>query len=682
MKRIIFFAATLLACLTASAKVELTPLFTDNMIFQQNVLAPVWGKAAPGATVKVTPSWNNKTYTATAAADGRWEVKVPTPKGSFKKYTLTISDGTPVTLQNVLVGEVWLASGQSNMQMPMESWRAVRVNQDDINNSGQFADLRVLQVSRATGMKERDWFKADFDGWQESSPETVRNFSAAGWYFGRKLMQELKVPVGIIHTSWGGTIIEAWMSTGVVETYPEMRPKLNFVRNMKEDENERERTFEEEMAAFYKSVTTQDNGLSGGVPVWAQPGFDDSNWDKIILPKKVQEIWRNINGIFWFRKEIEVPAEWEGKELTLSLGPVDDYDETYWDGQMVGFGRQWNKNREYTVPGRLVKKGRAVITIRCTDDHGDGGLYGDPRLLYVQGPDGKKIMLDNVWKVTLSVSFEGIPKSTAREPNMVTVLYNAMVKPLAPYAIKGSIWYQGESNASWAYRYRELMPAMIADWRATWGYDFPFYLVQICGYTGVKPAPAEDNWAELREAQAMTVNASDKVGMACIIDIGEADDIHPVRKQEVGERLARLALANDYGKKIVCNGPRYAGHAIHDSFISIKFTDVAGGLKVIPSGDYAEIRYGKKDVGCELVKKAESGVLSGFQIAGADRIWRWADAKIVGNEVHVSSPDVPRPVAVRYAWAENPVCNLFNSEGLPAWPFRTDDWPGATYGKL
>ena len=232
MKRIIFFAAALLACLTASAKVELTPLFTDNMIFQQNVLAPVWGKAAPGATVKVTPSWNNKTYTATAAADGRWEVKVPTPKGSFKKYTLTISDGTPVTLQNVLVGEVWLASGQSNMQMPMESWRAVRVNQDDINNSGQFADLRVLQVSRATGMKERDWFKADFDGWQESSPETVRNFSAAAWYFGRKLMQELKVPVGIIHTSWGGTIIEAWMSTGVVKTYPEMLPKLNFVRNM------------------------------------------------------------------------------------------------------------------------------------------------------------------------------------------------------------------------------------------------------------------------------------------------------------------------------------------------------------------------------------------------------------------------------------------------------------------
>ena len=242
---------------------------------------------------------------------------------------------------------------------------------------------------------------------------------------------------------------------------------------------------------------------------WMQPGFDDSTWSKIILPKKVQEIWRNINGIFWFRKEIEVPAEWEGKELTLSLGPVDDYDETYWDGQMVGFGRQWNKNREYTVPGRLVKKGRAVITIRCTDDHGDGGLYGDPRLLYVQGPDGRKIMLDNVWKVTLSVSFEGIPKSTAREPNMVTVLYNAMIKPLAPYAIKGSIWYQGESNASWAYRYRELMPAMIADWRATWGYDFPFYLVQICGYTGVKPAPAEDNWAELREAQAMTVNASE-----------------------------------------------------------------------------------------------------------------------------------------------------------------------------
>ena len=688
MKRFIIATAALLAGISAAAKVELTPLFTDNMIFQQNVQAPVWGKAAPGATVKVTPSWDNKTYTATAAADGRWEVKIPTPKGSFKKYTLTISDGEPVTLHNVLVGEVWLASGQSNMQMPMESWRAVRVNGADINNSAQFADLRILQVARATGMSERDWFKADFEGWTESSPETVRNFTAAGWYFGRKLMQELKVPVGIIHTSWGGTIIEAWMSAGVVNSYPEMQSKLNTVRRLQEDESDRERTFEEEIAAFYKSVTTQDNGLSGGVPVWAMPNYDDSAWSKIVLPKKVQEIWRNINGIFWFRKEIEIPAAWEGKEVTLSLGPVDDYDETYWDGQLVGFGRQWNKNREYTVPARLVKKGRAVITIRCTDDHGDGGLYGDPRLLYVQGPDGKKIALDNVWKVTLSVSFEGIPKSTAREPNMVTVLYNAMLKPLAPFAIKGAIWYQGESNASSAYRYRELQPALIADWRATWGYDFPFYITQIANYKQVKPMPAEDDWAELREAQAMATRSMDKVGMACIIDIGEADDVHPVRKQEVGERLARLALANDYGKKVVCNGPRLSHYAISNGSITLTFSDVAGGLQVMTSGDFAEERYGKAAMNSELVKKAEAGELVGFQIAGADRVWHWADAKIVvkkgfgANQVVVSSPEVPYPVAVRYAWAENPVCNLFNSEGLPAWPFRTDDWPGMTYGRL
>lgn len=682
MKKYLLSALTILISFTLGAKVQLTPLFTDNMVLQQNSQAPVWGKADPGAGIKVTTSWDNKTYTATTAADGRWEVKVSTPKGSFKKYSITISDGEPLTLNNVLVGEVWICSGQSNMQMPMESWRAVRVNQADINNSDQFASLRLLQVARATGMRERDWFKADFEGWTESSAETVRNFSAAAWYFGRKLMQELKVPVGLIHTSWGGTIIEAWMSAGVIGSYPEMQSKLNTVRRLSEDESDRERTFEEEIAAFYKSVTTQDNGLSGGVPVWAMPSFDDSGWSRIVLPNKVQEIWRNINGLFWFRKEIEIPANWEGHDLTLSLGPIDDYDETYWDGQLVGFGRQWNKNRVYTVPARVVKKGRAVVTIRCTDDHGDGGLYGDSKLLYVQGPDGKKIMLDNVWKVTLSVSFEGIPKSTAREPNMVTVLYNAMIKPLAPFAIKGAIWYQGESNAAFAYRYRELQPALIADWRATWGYDFPFYITQIANFKQVKPLPAEDDWAELREAQAMATRSVDKVGMACIIDIGEADDVHPVRKQEVGERLARLALANDYGKKLVCNGPRYAGHAIHEGFISIKFSDVAGGLKVIPSGNFAEERYGKANMGSELVKKAEEGELTGFQIAGADRVWHWADAKIVGNEVKVSSESVPYPVAVRYAWAVNPVCNLYNSEGLPAWPFRTDDWPGMTYGKL
>ena len=672
MKKFFLILAAGVVAVCTEAKVRLTPLFTDNMVLQQNCQAPVWGKAEPGVTVKVSPSWTKRIYSTSADSQGKWFLKIDTPRGSFRKYSVTISDGEPITIQNVLIGEVWLASGQSNMQMPVESWRAARTNQADIKEAANFADVRLLQVSRATGMVEHDYFSADFGGWQESSPESVRNFSAAGWYFGRKLIQELKVPIGIIHSSWGGTIIEAWMSGEALSGYPEIKQQVSEVRSLTDNEAERERTFEEEISAFYEKVTALDSGPDGASLVWKD----------IILPDKVQSLWKGTNGIFWFRKTVDIPAEWAGKELCLSLGPVDDFDETYWNGKQVGSGRIWNKAREYTIPADMVKAGKAVISIRNTDDHGDGGLYGDAGLLYIQGPDGRKIRLDDEWKVALSVSFEGMPKSTAREPNMPTVLYNAMIKPLAPFAIKGAIWYQGESNAEKAYRYRELMKEMILDWRNTWGYDFPFYITQIANYKALAADAGDSDWAELREAQAMATASLDKVGMACIIDLGEAEDIHPVRKQEVGERLALLALANDYGKKVNCNGPIFKSYKVQEGSIRVRFSDTADGLKVMASGSFAGDRYGKGYMDSELVKKAESGELAGFQIAGADHVWHWADARISGDEVIVSCPDVPKPVAVRYGWAANPVCNLFNGAGLPAWPFRTDDWPGITYGKL
>ncbi len=681
MKKALVAAAILCGVLNARAGIRLSPLFTDNAVLQQNCQAPVWGEATPGADIRVEPSWTKRIYRTKAGSDGKWMLRIDTPKGSFRKHSISISDGTPVILDNVLIGEVWLASGQSNMQMPMESWRAKRVNQADINNSAQWANLRLLQVSRATGMSERDWFEADFEGWQESSPETVRNFSAAAWYFGRKLLQELKVPIGIIHSSWGGTIIEAWMSEKAIRQFPEDIPMLQQVKSLSESETQRQLTYEQEIKAFYERMTLKDKGLQNGFAVWAQAGFDDSEWKRIMLPRMVQELWPGINGIYWFRKEIDIPASWAGKSITLSLGPIDDFDETYWNGQQVGSGSVWNKSREYTVPANMVKSGKTVICIRNTDDHGNGGLYGDAELMYVKGPDGRKIRLDNEWKTTLSVSFENVPKSTAREPNLVTVLYNAMLRPLAPYAIKGAIWYQGESNAGKAWRYRDMMPTLIADWRSLWGYDFPFYITQLAGYTAVKDDPADDTWAELREAQTMTTRTLKKVGQACIIDLGEADDIHPIRKQEVGERLAKLALTNDYGEKYICNGPEFESCIIDGGSIRVRFSNVAGGLKVIPSGHFAEARYGSAAMEKPLVQKAEKGELAGFQIAGADHVWHWAHARISGSEVVVSCPEVTSPVAVRYAWSANPVCNLFNSEGLPAWPFRSDDWPGITYGK-
>ena len=682
MKRLIIALSVLLTGLFAEAKVQLPPVFSDNMVFQQRTEAPAWGKAAPGALVKVMPSWTKRIYACTADSDGRWMLKIDTPKGGFKEYSVTITDGEPVILHNVVVGEVWLCSGQSNMEMPVESWRSVRVNKQDIQRSAEDRYLRLLYVSRATGMSPRDNFDADGGGWMCSAPKTVRTFSAAAYYFGRTLYEDLKVPVGLIEACWGGTIIEAWMSKNVLQGYPEMVPQLAEIEALAVNETDRENTFQKEIDRFIEKAKADDKGLDNGKPLWAAPSFDDSSWRTMKLPEKVQTVWPATNGVFWFRKEVEIPASWAGKDLILSLGPVDDYDETYIDGEFVGSGTAWNMAREYTVPGRIVKPGKSVICIRVTDDHGDGGLYGAPDQLFLQGPDGKQLPLDGDWKVTMSLSFSSRPVSPAREPNKVSVLYNAMINPLVPFAMKGAIWYQGESNAGKAYRYRELMSSLILDWRAAWGKDFPFYITQITGYHPVSPVPGEFSWAELREAQDFAAKPLEGVDLACIIDLGEAEDVHPVRKQEVGRRLALLALDNDYGRKVISSGPRFESYRIGQGNIRVKFSSVASGLMVIPSGQFAEARYGKDAMGSDLVRKAESGELVGFQIAGADKVWHWAEARIEKDEVVVSSPSVPHPVAVRYAWADNPVCNLFNSEGLPAYPFRTDDWPGITFGKL
>ena len=681
MKRILISLAVLLTGLAMEAKVELSPLFTDNMVFQQNVLAPVWGKAAPGARVTVTPSWDGRTYSCTADADGRWSVEIETPEGSYERYTVTISDGKPVVLQNVLVGEVWLCSGQSNMEMPVESWRAVRVNRNDIQNAADYPYLRLLYVTKTTGMSPRDSFDAENGGWTESLPKTVRGFSAVAYYYGRALQQELKVPVGVIESCWGGTIIEAWMSAEALSGYPEMAPKIAQVAKLAETETDRENTFKKEMARFVAQAKADDKGFAGGKAPWAARSYDDSSWGTMKLPEKIQTLWPSTNGVFWFRKEVEIPSSWAGRNLTLSLGPVDDYDETYFNGKLVGTGEVWNMAREYVIPGKMVKAGTSVLCIRVTDDHGDGGLYGAADQLYLEGPDGTQIRLDGEWKVKKSLDFGSRKVSTAREPNLASVLYNAMVKPLVPFAIKGAIWYQGESNAGKAYRYRDLMSAMVLDWRSAWGYDFPFYITQITGYHEVSPVPGEFSWAELREAQSIAASALDAADVACIIDLGEAEDVHPVRKKEVGDRLALLALANDYGREVISSGPRFESYRIGHGNIRVRFTSVADGLKAVPSGSMAEARYGSQALGYDIVKRAERGEVTGFQIAGADRVWHWATADIEGDEVIVYSEDVPHPVAVRYGWADNPVCNLFNSAGLPAHPFRTDDWPGVTAGK-
>jgi sialate O-acetylesterase len=491
------------------ADIRLPCVIGDNMVLQQGKKATIWGWAMPGEEVMVEISWNSMRWAVKADEEGKWMFKMnpPEPGGP---YEMTLSGKNVITVKNIMVGEVWVCSGQSNMQWTVQNSN----NAKEEIAAANYPQVRLFYVTRKIAHEPQE----DCEGsWTQCSPETIPGFSAVAYYFGRELHKELDVPVGLIHTSWGGTPSEAWTRRGALEDVPEAGPILERY---------------DEAVENYAQIK--------------------------------QEYLQKVEA--W--KKVAEKARAEGKG----------------------------------VPRR-------------------------PRIPY--GPEN---------------------------PHAPAGLYNAMIAPLIPYSIQGAIWYQGESNASRAYQYRKIFPAMIRNWRRDWGQgDFTFLFVQLANFREVRDEPVESDWAELREAQLMALDLSN-TGMAVTIDIGEADDIHPRNKQDVGKRLALWALSETYGKDIVYSGPIYESMVIEDDKVILSFDHVGGGL-VAKGG----------------------GPLKGFAIAGADRKFVWADARIEGDKVVVSSDKVSNPVAVRYAWADNPVCNLYNKEGLPASPFRTDSWPGVTF---
>lgn len=641
-----------------AAQVKLSPLFSDNMVLQQQTEAPVWGMAKPGKTVEITTSWNQKKYTTKTDGQGKWKTKVTTPAAGGP-YAITISDGKPVKLNNVMIGEVWICSGQSNMEMQVEGWGKVLNYQQEKIEAENYPDIRFLLVEKATSPVPSDELKVSGGGWQVCSSKSVADFSAAGYFFGRDIHKYRNVPVGLIDTSWGGTYIETWTSKDALATMPDMQDKLEILNGLPASKEGREKKFYSDIEDWKKEIEKIDKGFVNGKAVWAGADFEDTAWRTMKVPGLIQEQGlKDFNGIVWFRKTVDIPADWAGKELTLNVGVIDDNDFTYFNGVQIGHTEGWMTPRSYKVPKELVKKGKAVIAVRVMDTGGTGGINGSPESVSIQRSKSKTLRIDGDWKYQVSLNLKEIPKmpvNTANEPNIPSFLFNAMLNPLIPYGVKGAIWYQGEANTGQAYQYRELMPLMITDWRNRWGYDFPFYMVQLASFTARQTTPVESTWAELREAQTRTLCLKN-TGMAVTIDIGDAFDIHPKNKQEVGRRLALAARATTYGEKIPYSGPLYDTYRIEGNKIRIYFRHADGGLKV-------------KDG--ETVK--------GFTIAGVNHKFHWADAVIDGNSVVVSSPEVTFPVAVRYAWADNPVCNLYNGEGLPASPFRTDDWQGITY---
>ena len=631
----------------------LHPLFSDHVVLQRHVRVPVWGWANPGS--RVTVSFAAQTKSTTAGADGKWLVRLEKMLASSESRVLTVAgDDHTVTVNDVLVGDVWLCSGQSNMEMGI----GVCNVPTDIAEA-DFPQIRLLTVPRLISTTPVEALSCH---WSPCSPVTVLQglwggFSAAGFFFGRELYQQLKVPIGLIHSSWGGTVAEAWTSA------EGLRPLGDFDARLEAVAKQTEQKPVDFVAEYENWCQANDPGSQQG---WSKTECDTTAWKTVTMPQPFEQAGLpDFDGIVWFRRSFDLPAVWNGQKLTLGLGPVDDIDTTWVNGVKVGQMNRYDLNRVYTVPADVLKPGMNVLSVRVLDTGGAGGFTGKPEQMFIRAvgatPDSAQSLAGD-WQMRDSIPFAKLPAPPAvpdaNNPNVVTLLYNGMIAPLLPFAIKGAIWYQGESNAGHAQQYRKLLPAMIRDWRARFGVgDFPFYIVQLAAFQPAVPEPRDSEWAELREAQTMTAKNTTRCGLAVAIDIGEAADIHPKNKAEVGRRLALCALANTYHKPIEWSGPWYKSMKKSGNRIVLRFDHVDGGLAVKGSD------------------------LQGFAIAGDDHKFVWGHAAIEGDTVVVSSPDIAGPVAVRYAWDINPVCNLYNQAGLPAVPFRTDDWPILTRGR-
>lgn len=656
--RKVLFAATLLLPVLAEAKITLPPFFSDNMVLQQKSELEFWGKASPGKKVRVTTSWDGKVIEMKADTHGMWSTVLSTPEAGGP-YTISITDGKKLVLENILIGEVWLCGGQSNMEMKIDD--KVTGWQEEKAAASKLKNVRILHVENSISPVLEDNIVIRHGGWQECSPETIGDFSAAGYFFGKNLNENLDIPIGLIESCWGGTLAEAWTSEKALRDIPYFHSKLNDLKNIPSSLEERETRFMEQMDKWELEMKNYDKGFTQTGASWADNSFDDSGWAECQVPGFMQDYGiHDLLDYFWMRKTVDIPETWAGRNLVLGVGAVDDNDFTYFNGERVGRTEGCIAQRRYTVPGHLVKAGRNTVAIRVMNTGGLSGILGDDNSIMLKKSDNETIALTGIWKYNSSIDLEEapvFPVNTAHEANYPTFLYNAMIHPLRRYGVKGAIWYQGEANTSRAEQYKDLLPLMIKDWRETFGCELPFYIVQLANYMTVQTGAEESEWAALREAQTETAAHLENTGLAVTIDIGEANDIHPKNKSEVGRRLAMNALAGTYGRDIEHSGPLYDRYTIEGSTIRIHFSHTTGGLKAYSYG-----------------KKTEEAVLEGFYIAGGDHVFHKADARIEGDTVVVSSDKVGHPVSVRYAWANNPVCNLYNGCLLPASPFRTDAW--------
>ncbi len=620
MKSVVFFLWLFAALAVGHAEaLRFSGVFTDHAVLQRDVPLPITGMAAPGE--KITVTLGDAKARTKADANGAWTVTLPAQKAGGP-LVLTAKGKTKVELKDILIGDVWFCSGQSNMAGTLKNY-ATPEELAAINAAG----IRVFIQWRGA----RSTPAPDVEGlWLRATPENAPAFSAVAWHFARRLNSELKIPVGLVVAAAGGTNIVSWSGPDAFKANPEAANHFSKIADLQ--------------ARFGTKV--DDRGFEAS-------SHDDTAWSELPAPgewEKTVPVLDEFDGVIWARKKVNIPAQWTGRDLVLRFGPIDDRDVTYFNGVPVGaMGPetpfQWQVPRVYTVPARLVRGGEAVIAVRITDKAGGGGFLGTPEAMSLapadNNPTSSAVSLAGSWRYRVVESWPA-----AGEP---AALYQNMVAPWIRTPVRGFLWYQGESNATAAKQYRGLLREMIVDWRKQWGLgDLPFFVVQLPEYGPVKEAPADSNWAALRESQAKAASEVPGVGLVVTMGLGDPNDIHPKSKREVGERIAGLALGQVYGKAGVFSGPLFARQEIEGSAIRVSFTGIGGGLE------------------------ARDGVLKGFAVAGKDRVFAWADAKIEGDTVVVSAAGVPQPLYVRYGWADSPTCTLYNKDGFPAATFRTD----------
>lgn len=635
----------------AAADVQLAGVFGDHMVLQREADVAIWGTAEPGEQVRIRGTWSEEHESIVqASASGHWRTTIRTGAAGGP-YQLIIQGSGRLVLDDVLLGEVWVCSGQSNMEWSITA----SADPEAEIAAAHHPRIRLFDVPRKVSVEPLD--EVPGGSWAACSPETIPGFSAVAYHFGRNLQAELDIPIGLISTNWGGTVSEAWTSAGTLRRFEEFGPVLDKLEAAASGEV-KEKSLAALRADWWGSFEKSDPAFRGGWLTGDAAGTA-GGWAEVSVPARFADAkMEGFDGAMWFRREVEVPAAWSGKDLVVELGPVDDLDRTYVNGALVGETIEhgnWQRPRTYRIPAGSVNAGKNVIAVCALDTGGAGslGVAGEvrpPMRLYPQGANPESgVRLEGTWLIQPGSplgELPAYPRNDWLHQNVPTALFNGMISPLIPYGIRGAIWYQGESNRNRAAQYRRIFPAMIGDWRRLWGLgDFPFYFVQIAPFAyGGDTGQA----AELREAQTFTMGAPN-TGMAVTMDIGNPRDIHPRNKRDVGRRLALWALARDYGVDVVPSGPLYGGMVVVGSEVRLTFQYGEG----LTAGD---------------------GAPSHFTIAGEDKVFHPAVARIEGEQVIVSSDAVPAPVAVRYAWGAADEPNLRNGAGLPAPSFRTDDW--------